>query len=51
MKIFYLSNYTYFGLQIGVHLRPDYPFKVFFDKRNNYVLLMETLATDSRLTV
>jgi hypothetical protein len=27
-------------------LRPDYPAKIFADKRNNYVLLMESLAAD-----
>ena len=32
-----------------LHMRPDYPYKVFNDKRVNYVLLIEALATDSRL--
>jgi hypothetical protein len=27
-------------------LRPDYPAKIFADKRNSYVLLMESLAAD-----
>ncbi|AHF17406.1 hypothetical protein NIASO_06920 [Niabella soli DSM 19437] len=37
---------------INVHLllilqmRPDYPYKVFSDKRVNYVLLVESLAID-----
>ncbi len=28
-------------------MRPDYPFKIFFDQRNNYVFLMASLAADS----
>ena len=31
------------------NLRPDFPYKVFSDKRNNYVLLMVTLAEDGLL--
>jgi len=28
-------------------MRPDYPFKLFTDKRSNYFLLMQTLAEDA----
>ena len=28
-------------------MRPDYPHKIFSDQRNNYFLLMETLAIDT----
>jgi hypothetical protein len=31
------------------NLRPDFPYKVFSDKRNNYVLLMVTLAENGLL--
>jgi hypothetical protein len=27
-------------------MRPDYPHKIFCDQRNDYFLLMETLAID-----
>jgi hypothetical protein len=27
-------------------MRPDYPYKVFYDERGNYVFLLESLATD-----
>jgi len=27
-------------------MRPDYPHKLFFDERNDFNLLMETLAMD-----
>jgi hypothetical protein len=30
-------------------MRPDYPQKLFTDKRSDFVLLMETLAMRSRL--
>ncbi len=30
-------------------MRPDYPYKIFTDKRVNYVLLVEALATDHRI--
>jgi len=29
-------------------MRPDHPFKLFADKRINYVFLVESLATDAR---
>jgi hypothetical protein len=37
------------GLFTFVHhfMRPDYPQKIFNDKRHNFVLLMETLAMHS----
>lgn len=28
-------------------MRPDYPFKIFYDQRLNYVFLLESLATDA----
>ena len=28
-------------------MRPDYPFKYFFDQRNKYAFLIQSLATDS----
>jgi len=28
-------------------MKPDYPFKIFYDKRQNYVLLIHSLAEDS----
>lgn len=28
-------------------MRPDYPSKIFYDKRSHYVLLMQMLAEDS----
>jgi hypothetical protein len=28
-------------------MQPDYPKKIFYDKRSNFVLLMETLAMRS----
>ena len=28
-------------------MRPDHPFKIFADQRNNYVFLLESLAADS----
>ncbi|MDR6341279.1 hypothetical protein HNQ91_004352 [Filimonas zeae] len=31
------------------YLQPDYPYKHFSDKRNNYVLLMMVLATDAAI--
>jgi hypothetical protein len=30
-------------------LRPDYPSKIFADERNDYVLLLESLATDDAI--
>jgi len=30
-----------------IFMRPDYPQKIFNDKRHNFVLLMETLAMHS----
>jgi len=27
-------------------MRPDYPYKLFNDKRSNYILLVQTLAED-----
>lgn len=39
------------GLKMDVifagYMRPDYPYKVFSDKRSNYILLVEALAIDS----
>jgi hypothetical protein len=29
-------------------MRPDYPHKIFSDKRFNYILLMESLAMDPK---
>jgi hypothetical protein len=29
------------------HMRPDYPFKPFNDKRFHYILLMQTLAAET----
>lgn len=31
-------------------MRPDYPYKIFPDKRVNYSLLMQTLAVDGILS-
>ena len=31
-------------------MRPDYPFKIFKDKRINYILLMQTLAADPSIS-
>gem|GEM_PF-2888632 len=39
-------GYLYY-LQSFNLLRPDYPSKVFYDKRISYVLMMEALAADS----
>jgi hypothetical protein len=30
-------------------MRPDYPSKIFIDKRRFYVLLMQTLAEDAEI--
>ena len=32
-------------------MRPDHPNKIFNDKRDNYICLMESLATDSLLSL
>ncbi len=32
---------------ISLHMRPDYPHKLFNDHRTNFNLLMETLAMDN----
>jgi hypothetical protein len=42
----YLNNIIVFCPSNHPFLRPDYPFKIFADKRNEYVLLMESLAAD-----
>jgi hypothetical protein len=31
-------------------MRPDHPFKIFTDQRNNYVFLLASLAADSFLS-
>jgi hypothetical protein len=31
-------------------MRPDYPFKIFYDEREGYIMLMQTLAEDAVLT-
>ncbi len=35
--------------QFNCNLRPDYPSKIFADKRNDYVLLLESLTTDGAI--
>jgi hypothetical protein len=46
--IFVTKQYFLFWGSNYYSLRPDYPSKVFPDKRINYVLLMESLAADPR---
>lgn len=41
--LLYLKNY--------LRLRPDYPNKIFSDRRNRYFLLMETLAEHACYTL
>jgi hypothetical protein len=52
LKLFLQFSYnSLFFLTISLSLellmRPDYPYKIFTDKRNVYSLLMQTLAEDS----
>lgn len=34
-------------LALHLFMRPDYPYKLFNDKRSNYILLVQTLAEES----
>ena len=46
--IWFLGTFAIFFIFVTV-MKPDYPHKVFNDKRMGYALLMEALAMDSHL--